>query len=205
LGIRHPEEEVSLVSQPDSLRHKLHIGCGAHLLAARGWLDTDIEPSDGVVKMDATQPFPLNDCSFTHVYSEHMLEHIQFDAGRRMLSECYRVLVRGGRIRIATPDLAFLFGVWKEPDRFRDYLDFKRETSCALVNNFMREGGLHQFIYDDITLAVSMADAGFADIKRLPVLESNDPELRGLEFVERMPAGFLALETMVLEGLKLDT
>jgi predicted SAM-dependent methyltransferase len=182
---------------------KLHIGAGSHRLAHRGWTDTDVEPQWLVYKLDAIEPFPIEDGACTHIYSEHMIEHVQFEPGQKMLAECYRVLGHGGRIRIATPDLAFLFKVWNAPATYREYLDFKHETPCALVNNFMREGGLHQFLYDGITLARSMADAGFTNVKRTPISESEDPELAGLEFVERMPPGMLALETMCFEGTKL--
>jgi hypothetical protein len=65
----------------------------------------------------------------------------------------------------------------------------------------MRQWG-HTFIYDEATLAESMRAVGFVDVKPFKVLESDDPELQGLENVDRMEEGFLQLETMTLQGTK---
>ena len=88
-------------------RPKLHLGCGNHHLD--GWLDTDLHPrSERVARLDATRRFPFADGVFALVYSEHLIEHVSFPEGAAMLRECFRVLSAGGRIRVATPDLAFL-------------------------------------------------------------------------------------------------
>lgn len=69
---------------------KLHIGCGDHLLAS--WLNTDYEPVlPDVMRLDATQPFPFKDETFSYIYSEHVIEHISYWNGAKMLSECFRV------------------------------------------------------------------------------------------------------------------
>ena len=44
---------------------------------------------------------------------------------------------------------------------------------------------------------------GFFKIKRMALNVSEDPELQGLEHVERLPPGFLELETMTLEGVNI--
>ena len=86
---------------------KLHVGCGGHVLD--GWLNADLRPhSAHVLRMDATRRFPFPDNVFAYVYSEHVIEHLPFDAGAIMLGECFRVLAPGGKMRVATPDLAFL-------------------------------------------------------------------------------------------------
>ena len=185
---------------------KLHLGCGAHFLKDRGWTDTDIEPkAPHVMRLDASRAFPFESKSFSHVFSEHMIEHIPHAAGQEMLHECYRVLQPGGRIRISCPDLAFLIAIETggSSQLQSDYLAFKKCTPCVLFNDFMREGGLHQFIYDGITLARDMSDAGFASIKKVHISCSDDIEFQNLEWVDRMPPGMLALETMTLEGSRL--
>lgn len=90
---------------------KLQIGAGENPLS--GWLNTDVEPaSAGVYYMDALRSFPLPDGSFDYVFSEHMIEHVTYKDGLAMLSEAYRVLKPGGRIRVATPDLMNLIGLY---------------------------------------------------------------------------------------------
>lgn len=89
---------------------KLHLGCGAHVL--EGWLNADRVPRRaGVLRLDATRPFPFPADTFAYVYSEHMIGSLPFDGALAMLRESCRVLVPGGKVRIATPDLAFLSGL----------------------------------------------------------------------------------------------
>jgi predicted SAM-dependent methyltransferase len=189
---------------------KLHLGCGTHFLADRGWTDTDIEPADDhVLRLDMTEKFPFGDRSVDCVFSEHAIEHISIDAAYLMFRECCRVLRPGGKIRIATPELEFLIDLWQGPlDRLQQsYLYLKTGTTsrsgvCRAINNLMREGGAHKFIYDEYTLRDVMESTGFADVRRSPLMCSRFPELSGLENEQRMPSGMLALETMCLEGVK---
>ena len=92
---------------------RLHIGCASHLLD--GWLNSDKQPYNrDVLRLDATRQFPFPDGAFVHVYSEHMIEHISFPQAAAMLDECFRVLSPGGKVRITTPDLAFLVDLHQE-------------------------------------------------------------------------------------------
>ncbi len=190
---------------------KLQVGAGSN--ARPGWLNGDIEPlGSGVIYLDACRRFPFPDSTFNYVFSEHMIEHVSYADGRNMLSECYRVMVPGGRIRICTPDLANFLKLFRV-DRSRvedEYLAWAtREFIPAadavdpvfVLNNYVRDWG-HQFIYDRRTLARALEHAGFSDVSYHELGESADRELRGLEYADRMPPGFLALESMVLEAVK---
>jgi predicted SAM-dependent methyltransferase len=190
---------------------KLQIGCGANVLP--GWLNTDRYPdAKAVMHLDATQRFPLPDDAFERVFSEHMIEHVPFADAVAMLRECRRVMRKGGRIRIATPDLAFLIDLCRrDPSQLqRRYLEWSTQTFISgapyadptfVVNNFMRAWG-HAFIHDERSLRSAFEQAGFTQIVRCDVGTSADPAFRNLENESRMPAGFLRLETMVLEGAK---
>ena len=91
---------------------KLHLGCGGHLLD--GWLNTDLRPRFAdVMRIDAARPFPFPDGTFRYVYSEYMLGSLALREAESMLSECFRVLAPGGRVRIATTDLAFLIRLYR--------------------------------------------------------------------------------------------
>jgi predicted SAM-dependent methyltransferase len=77
-------------------------GCG-------GWLNTDYEPELPIVMhLDASQRFPFREATFDYIFSEHVIEHISYWDGMKMLAECFRVLKGSGKVRISTPDLAFL-------------------------------------------------------------------------------------------------
>jgi predicted SAM-dependent methyltransferase len=190
---------------------KLHLGCGTRVLD--GWLNVDIEPcSPQVLRLDATQPFPFADASFDYLFSEHMIEHLSYPQGLQMLTECRRVLKPGGVLRIATPDLAFLvalYGTGKSALQ-NAYLEWARARFIAwapeasdtfVINNFVRDWG-HQFVYDAKTLHRALHDAGFTAPVACEINTSSHDALCGLEHLERMPEGFLRLETMIFEAAR---
>ena len=82
---------------------KVQLGAGSSRL--EGWLNTDIEPGDGLAYLDATKPFPFEDDSVHYIFSEHLIEHLTYDEGKAMMAEAHRVLAPGGKMRISTPNL----------------------------------------------------------------------------------------------------
>jgi SAM-dependent methyltransferase len=109
LLFRGRERRVAEYLQENGSR-KLQIGTGTNPLP--GWLNTDYEPvSSDVVFLDAVDTFPFNERVFDYVYSEHMIEHVPYKGGMNMVSEAFRVLRPGGRIRIATPDATRIAGL----------------------------------------------------------------------------------------------
>ncbi len=190
---------------------KLQIGSGATILD--GWLCTDFEPVHGrMVYMDATRRFPFAADTFDYVFSEHMIEHVAYRSGLAMLHECHRVLKPGGVIRIATPDLAVLLGLYiREPDvRQRLYVAWISERYLEngvrgpvhVINNAFRSWG-HQFLYDGDILQSAMREAGFQNVRRYDHSQSDDPNLRGLESHGRSVGNeeINVFETMVFEGV----
>ena len=190
---------------------KLHIGCGSHLLD--GWLNSDKTPrAPNVMYLDAARPFPFPDATFAYVYGEHVIGDLSFQQTAVMLRECFRTLAPDGKIRIATPDLAFLIGLYQEQrtsDIQRRYMEwFSAQTKSPrsgggfLVNYYAKAWGL-EFVYDEPILRDAMATAGFSRIVRHDLNESDDAELRNLENEGRMPDGFLRMESLILEGTKI--
>jgi predicted SAM-dependent methyltransferase len=192
---------------------RLQLGCGEE--PTRGWLNTDLAPrAPGVLFLDVTEPFPFPDASFTSVFSEHLIEHVPFDAGRHLLAEAFRVLQPGGVLRIATPDLGALAALFHGPlnPTQQDYLrwiatrflgDPSRATPTHVLNHNVRAWG-HVFLYDEPMLRGTLEAAGFQDIVRRRVGQSDDPALAGLERHGKIVAdeGMVAFETMVFEAHK---
>lgn len=188
---------------------KLHIGCLEHPLS--GWLNTEYGwgPPRGVLYLDATQVFPLDSNCFDYIFSEHMIEHVPLAGALNMLTECYRVLKPGGRIRISTPPLEFLLDLMTRPSadhlryaeyHYREHLpDAPLKVPAAIVNDYYRAWG-HQFVHDRQSLATLLLKAGFVNLQEFPINVSGDEHLRGLENERRMPEGLLAITTMTFEG-----
>lgn len=191
---------------------KLQIGAGPTVID--GWLVTDLEPQSkqGTIYLDATQPLPFDDTCLDYVYSEHMIEHITFEQGRRMLAECFRVLRPGGSIRIATPDLRVLielFAANPQPAQLK-YIAWTTDkfipdagvyNPVFVLNNAVRAWG-HQFLYDKPLLARALSEAGFDEIRDYRPNESGDPELRGIERhgLHHHSEEMNAFETFIMEA-----
>lgn len=82
----------------------LNLGCGGRYHA--DWINVDFRSTaPGVIAHDLTQKLPFPDESFNFVYHSHVLEHFSKKEAPIFLRECYRVLSRGGIIRVVVPDL----------------------------------------------------------------------------------------------------
>lgn len=188
---------------------KFHVGGGPRLLD--GWLNADLCAPPGVMQMDATRPYPFSDRTFTHLFTEHMIEHVPYEGGLAMLRECHRVLKDGGIIRVVTPDLTSLAALCCQPltDLQARYLEWfcnacmpqAGVTPAVALNAQFRFWG-HQFLYDEQTLTALLRRAGFGEIRRCALMESPHSELRNLENIGRYPDGFLELESLALEARK---
>lgn len=190
---------------------KLHIGCGNNLLP--DWLNMDRLPLfRDALHLDARRKFRFGNNTFDYIFSEHMIEHISYEEGLKMLAECFRILKPSGRVRISTPDLAFVLGLYnteKSPLQMKyiewathEFIGRIREANeVFVINNLMRNWG-HTFIYDEDTLRYALTKVGFTDVVRCDLGHSEDSELCHLENEARLPAGFLRLETVTLEGVK---
>jgi predicted SAM-dependent methyltransferase len=82
----------------------LNIGCGATFHP--DWINLDSAPVSPKVRAhDIATGLPFADGHFQAVYASHVLEHLDPEAGMRLLRECLRVLRPGGIVRIVVPDL----------------------------------------------------------------------------------------------------
>jgi predicted SAM-dependent methyltransferase len=191
---------------------KVQIGCGENVL--EGWLNCDLDPkADDVVAVDVTQRFPFEDRQFDYLFSEHVIEHFDYLVGKQILQECFRVLKPNGKVRIVTPGLAFLVGLYaeKKSDLQKRYIDWAAKSfvdyateprAAFVINNFFYCDWGHRFIYDEETLGELMSACGFANITYCQLGQSEDPQLAGLEYQNRMPPGFLKLESIIVEAIK---
>jgi predicted SAM-dependent methyltransferase len=182
------ESQVEAYLRANPVR-KLQIGAGEN--NKPGWLNSDIEPLNGQIYLDATERFPIPDSSINYVYSEHVIEHISYEQGLSMLKESYRILAPGGKVRVATPNLnkfLSLFNEEKSPE-MQTYMVDKiawhewpstPDPSCYILNQQLREWG-HRFVYTPRLLRASLEAAGFQNIRELVAGESDEPTFRGIE------------------------
>lgn len=191
---------------------RLHLGAGGKGLL--DWFNTDLLPERWpVMHLDATRAFPLPNEGFYFVFSEHMIEHLPLNGGRNMVAECFRVLAPGGRIRIATPDLARIARLHAEAatPEHQQYLSWSVRhnrlptdlpAAPVVINSLFHDHG-HQFLFDEETLAALLRHAGFIEIRRCPPGESEHKEFHSIE-IHHLVIGAEAnhFETLILEARK---
>lgn len=82
----------------------LNAGCGYHF--HEDWTNIDFTSTGkDVIGYNLLNGIPFPDNTFEVVYHSHVLEHFSKNGGRLFVKECYRVLKKGGTLRIAVPDL----------------------------------------------------------------------------------------------------
>ena len=172
---------------------KLQLGAGES--NPEGWINSDIKPIGNSIYLDVTESFPFESGSIHYIFAEHLIEHVPWESGIKMLKECYRVLAPGGKLRLITPNLNRHVYVLQNPDdpRSKKYLAAHQRmftwptTPVAAAYDFnknMREWG-HVFLYDPATLRKSLELAGFTDIRVMSVHDETDPIFKLPEYRKR--------------------
>jgi SAM-dependent methyltransferase len=154
-------------------RRLLNLGGGGNVSSE--WLTADIDPRADVF-CDLTKRLPFEDGSIDGILLEEVIEHIDYPAGRFLLTECHRILRPGGRIRVSTPSLAWIIGLWQKEKPLPDGLvtqeaervlepclpDATVLNLAAINATFYAHG--HRFIYDEAALGCQLSAAGFQEI-----------------------------------------
>ncbi len=185
---------------------RLQIGGGPNVLS--GWFNTDLYPwraATGLFHLDATKSFPFPSESFHHVFTEHVIEHLERADALRMLAECRRVLKRGGRIRVSCPNLETIAGLYLTPrtaqqeSYMREVIDRfqpgERSLPGYVVNQLFDLG--HQFLYDGETLQEALNRAGFVNVVPERPGASADPVFSG---IDAHGGDYIAFESLILEA-----
>jgi len=82
----------------------LNVGCGN--IFHSDWINIDVASRfPQVIEHDLTRGLPFDDESIDICYSSHVLEHLRTGEADYFISECRRVLKKGGILRLVVPDL----------------------------------------------------------------------------------------------------
>ena len=135
------------------------MGCGLHFHP--DWVNVDVSPASGeVIAADVRKGLPFGDKTFNAVYCSHVLEHLSRREAANLLQHMHRVLLPGGVIRIAVPDLETLT---REYLRLLDPLLRDPNASAADYDWIMLE------LYDQAARSRTGGDmAGFLAAPDLP-------------------------------------
>lgn len=149
-----------------------------------GWINIDFEPPADVL-VDLRFGIPVADGAVQAIYSEHLVEHVTLEGAAQMYREWRRVIAPTGVVRIATPDLERLVTDYRDDWRSRhEWIHWPEyafiDSPVRMINVAMRAWG-HEYLYDFGELKLRLEEAGFSDVRRVDIGQSDDPTLRGLE------------------------
>ncbi len=164
---------------------KLNIGCGVHMFH-HGWLNIDTEDLDKLARSSAMQyirmnicdGFPIEDNTVTTLFLSHVLQDLTCQKAQDLLSECWRIMVPGGTIRVAVMDLMLLTDFYRRGDLgFFDDLnaDITSATTQAAKMSAMT---CVQSKYDMASITHMLREAGFTRIQKMPFNVSNNSHIR---------------------------
>lgn len=191
-------------------RTNLYVNIGAGSQGKDGWQNVDLYPSKTInCVYDCRASLPFADNSVKIIFTEHFFEHIDYiDDVPSFLSECYRVLMPGGVIRIIVPDgegflRAYCADGWaalgEKREMATDHSDvrfgWRYNTKMEMINYVFRQGVQHRFAYDYPTLEYILKRAGFATVKQQQFGVSLIKDL-ALDMPER------AIESVYAEAVK---
>lgn len=69
----------------------------------KGWITIDVASGADLI-LDLTRPLPFPNNTVDKIYSSHLLEHLTYQDGIALLSECYRILKPNGTLSLCVPD-----------------------------------------------------------------------------------------------------
>jgi predicted SAM-dependent methyltransferase len=202
---------------------KLNLGCGSQV--PDGWVNVDyalgarfmkvpffrafnkkvklfnLDWNDKIYLHDLTKTFPWSDSSIDVIYTSHTLEHFSKIDGRKYLTECYRVLHKGGILRVVVPDLHYIVIEYIEgrlyADDFVEKLGVLYESNNSKFKNRLSPFFKfpHKCMYDDSRLIEIFNEIGFqTSIKA--AFDSDIDDIRLVELAGRTE------NSVIVEGRK---
>ena len=141
----------------------LNLGSGPRGLTDPAWINIDGYQDTNVHFLcDFNRPFPFRSESLDGIFCEHVLEHFDYAHGKSLLTECSRVLKKGGTIRIVVPDgEKFLRAYFDQPEDIIRYKECSTNHAMEAVNAWFYQRYEHQQIYDADYLIDLLTKSGF--------------------------------------------
>ncbi len=167
-------EKVRLLKNQNHL--KIQLGCGPKF--KQGWINIDIWGDDNL-HLDIRETLPFSNDSASVIYSEHVIEHLEYpDEIVHLLKESRRILEPGGKFSLGVPDaeitlkqyangeLPGLIHKWSNDENLRWFPEWVWTSPMNVVNFVFRQGDEHKFAYDFETMLKLLEENGFVNIAR---------------------------------------
>lgn len=148
---------------------------------------------EGIRYANAVSSIPHANGSVAVIYTCHMLEHLDRQDARSFLREVRRVLMPGGIIRIAVPDLRYHIDQYLRDGDADLFMENLFTTSSKQAGIFTKLRYLligdrhHLWMYDARSLCQMLVGEGFRDPRVLGAGETTIPDPGSLDLAERSP------------------
>lgn len=202
---------------------KLNLGCGSVVLD--GWVNVDYAFGARIARIplfsalnrklrifnmdwnrkihihNLKKKFPWKDSTVDVVYSSHTLEHFSRQEGRIFLEECYRVLRKGGLLRIVVPDLGCIIREYSEgrlrADELVEHLGVLYGNKSSKFKDKLSPfiSFPHKCMYDTPALLSVFHDLQFK-------AESRKPFDSAIEDIEAIELEGRTQNAVIVEGVK---
>ena len=104
-------------------------------------------------------PLPFHDGHAQRIKGIHFIEHISNAAARKILRECFRILVPGGSLFFLVSDAEFVIDRLKEDGICEEWLN------CIYHAAYPTADGFHKWTYSFNTLKTELEAAGFIGVE----------------------------------------
>jgi len=118
-------------------------------------------------------PFVDNCADF--IYCSHLLEHLTRQQGNNLVKEIYRVLKKGGILRVVVPNLSTAVNLYFSGEKDKALKLFYDGTDAG--NEFSR----HKWMYDFETLRSLLQDNGFKNTECCEYQRGKMPDIHVLD------------------------
>lgn len=125
--------------------------------------------------LNVTRRWHFSDNSIDAIFCSHVLEHLYFDELNYCLSECQRVLIPGGIVRISVPDLERIVDQFsaENPEPFLEMM-FENRTAKGAKNQ-------HHWGFTGPYLCQLLLNAGFTSATTCSYRVGQCPDLESLD------------------------
>ncbi len=135
---------------------------------------------------DVVRGLPVAAVSCDVIYSSHVLEHLALDDLNQALRNTLRLLKPGGVFRFVLPDMEYLASEYLKSTDDNAVHEFMRKAHLGVASRKRGLGGLlrnsfgnssHLWMWDYKAMRSALINAGFVNVRRAYIGDSNDPML----------------------------
>lgn len=156
---------------------KLEIGPSPARRQRPGWDTLDSQPGCTVQALWGYDPLPLENDSYSHVFSSHVLEHIPWFHTASALADVHRILCANGTFEVWVPDFQKIVARFNEGTITNDgWLPLNPERDAwkslngrlfwgARTGEVGKEQHFHRACFDQTSLSRLLSRAGFRSIE----------------------------------------